>query len=215
MSLRNFYTVLGVPKSASADEIKRAYRKLARQLHPDMNPGDAQAEERFKEVSVAFEVLSDPERRSLYDEFGEDAIRLGFDKEKAKQYRQYRARGGGGGGGDPFADLFGGGAQGFGGFDLGDILGDLFGGGGRRRGQPRPAKGSDLETQLSIELLEGVMEQAEREAVEEAFGRFLTIASSLSRALPDERQCPCALAMEQYRRENHVGEDWHTWIGKP
>jgi len=65
------------------------------------------------------------------------------------------------------------------------------------------------------ELLEGVMEQAEREAVEEAFGRFLTIASSLSRALPDERQCPCALAMEQYRRENHVGEDWHTWIGKP
>src|SRR4051795_10038856 len=96
------YKTLGVDKKASADEVKKAYRKLARQYHPDKNPGDAQAEERFKEIQQAYGVLSDPEKRKQYDQ------------------------GGGifGGGFDPGAFRTGGGAPGFGG--IGDILSDLF-----------------------------------------------------------------------------------------
>src|ERR1043166_8860958 len=106
--MKDPYSVLGVSKSASAEEIKKAYRKLAKKLHPDVNPGDKKAEERFKEVSGAFEVIGDPKKRALYDEFGEIATRAGFDEEKARQARAWQERAGAGG--------FGGGPGGFGGF---------------------------------------------------------------------------------------------------
>lgn len=125
------YKTLGVSKNASEDEIKKAYRKLARQYHPDRNPGDQEAEEKFKEISAAHDVLSDPEKRKEYDAgpaFG------GF--------------GGFGGGQGPFG-AGAGGAGGFGGIDLGDILGGVFNRGGGRA-QPRQVRGRDLETEVSL-----------------------------------------------------------------
>src|SRR5467141_4981031 len=95
--MKDPYSVLGVSKTASADEIKKAYRKLAKKLHPDVNPGDKKSEDRFKEVSGAFEVLGDPKKRALYDEFGEIALRPGFDEQKAQQFREYQRAAGGAG----------------------------------------------------------------------------------------------------------------------
>src|SRR5690554_5619823 len=129
MAKRDFYEVLGVDKGASEADIKKAYRKLARQYHPDVNPGDKEAEAKFKEVTEAYEVLSDSEKKSRYDQFGH----AGFDP-----------NGFGGGG-------FNG--QDFGGF--GDIF-DMFFGGGGFGGQTRkgPRKGSDLRFDLTIEFEE-------------------------------------------------------------
>ena len=79
MPERDLYEILGVSRTAGQDELKRAYRKLAKKYHPDVNPGDKRAEEKFKEVTAASEVLSDPKRRALYDEFGADSLRSGFD----------------------------------------------------------------------------------------------------------------------------------------
>jgi molecular chaperone DnaJ len=147
MAERSHYDVLGVSKDASAEEIKRAYRRLARKHHPDHNPGDAQAEETFKQVGRAFEVLSDPKKRKLYDELGDDAERIGWDPQKAETYRQWARAGRGGGGG---------GAGGKGGFgiDLEDLFGgaggDPFGAGGRPRGRPGPRRGGDIETRIQI-----------------------------------------------------------------
>ena len=92
---QDLYRVLGVAKDAGADEIKKAYRKLARELHPDRNPDNPKAEERFKEVSAAHAVLTDEKKRKLYDEFGLDGLRDGFD---ADNMRRYRNMGGGAGG---------------------------------------------------------------------------------------------------------------------
>src|SRR4051794_15766381 len=97
----SFYEVLGVPKTADADSIKKAYRKLAKDLHPDKNPGNKKAEDRFKAVNRAFDALSDPKKRSLYDEFGEEGLREGFDADKVRAYKQWSTRQGGRGG-DPF-----------------------------------------------------------------------------------------------------------------
>src|SRR5438874_4941220 len=132
----DYYQLLGVSKGASADEIKKSYRRLAKQYHPDLNPNNKAAEEKFKELSVAFDVLSNPKKRALYDEFGADAEKIGFDEKRAEQFRQYRAAAasGRGGRGVPF-DFGGAGGAGFQGeVDLGDLFGELFGRAGRRGG---------------------------------------------------------------------------------
>src|SRR5262245_52768668 len=126
MAAKNLYEVLGVSKDASLDQIKKTYRKLARKHHPDVNPGDKVAEDRFKELSAAFEVLSDPEKRKLYDEFGEDATKIGFDPEKARAYREWRDRP------QQSEQPFTQGHSGFGEFDLDDLLGGMFRGRGFR-----------------------------------------------------------------------------------
>jgi molecular chaperone DnaJ len=135
--MRSPYDVLDVPKTASDDEIKKAYRKLAREYHPDRNPGDNGAEDRFKEVQGAYDLLSDPEKRRSYDTFG--AAGAGG------------AAAGPGGGGVRFEEFdFG---------NLGDLLGGMFGGGAARRGARQPVRGDDLETRVRISFedsLEGV-----------------------------------------------------------
>ncbi len=137
---RDYYEVLGVAKTASDSEIKSAYRKLAKKYHPDLNPGDKEAEEKFNEVGEAYEVLSDKDKRARYDQFGHAGVDPNY--------------GAGGAGG------FGGGFGGFGGFgdvDLNDILGDLFGGGSRRRANPNgPRKGADIRVSLVLDFMEAV-----------------------------------------------------------
>ncbi|HEY7420490.1 MAG TPA: molecular chaperone DnaJ [Gaiellaceae bacterium] len=126
----SLYDTLGVKKGASADEIKRAYRKLARQHHPDTNQGDKAAEERFKQVQTAYDVLSDPEKRKAYDRFGST---------------NGRGAPGPGGVNVDFGDFDWSG-------DLGDILGGIFGNvrGGGRRTRPQPVRGADVETEVRL-----------------------------------------------------------------
>jgi len=146
------YRILGVTRDASEDEVKKAYKRMARKYHPDLNK-DANAEEKFKEVNSAFEVLGNPEKRKMYDEFGEDAERMGFDPEKARQYRAYTSHLGGGGG---FGRGGGVGPGGFGGLGgLGDIFGQFFGGGGGPRAR-RPQAGADVATGITIDLLDSL-----------------------------------------------------------
>ena len=131
---RDYYQVLGVDKNASAEEIKKAYRKNAMKYHPDRNPGDKQAEEKFKEIGEAYEVLSDSDKRARYDQFGFAGVDPNY--------------GGGTGGGSGF----GGGFGGFGGFgDFGDIFGEFFGG-GRSRGstQTAPRRGENVGARLDL-----------------------------------------------------------------
>jgi curved DNA-binding protein len=157
----DLYAVLGVPKDAEADAIKKAYRKLAGQLHPDKNPGNSKAEARFKQVNHAYDVLSDAKKRKLYDEFGEEGLREGFDPERVRAYREWSARQGreaGGARGEPgygggtvdVEDLFGG-AAGQGGFA--DLFGDLV---GRARRQRGPTKGPDFESEITIDFASAV-----------------------------------------------------------
>ncbi|MGI5861488.1 MAG: molecular chaperone DnaJ [Myxococcales bacterium] len=153
---RDLYEILGVSRTASADEIKKAFRRLAKKYHPDVNPGNKQAEDRFKEINAAFEVLSDPEKRKLYDELGADALRIGFDPEKARAYREWRAAqqaGRGPQGGFPGFEF---GEE----FDLGDIFESLFGGARRARRrrtvETAPRAGEDLTLEIEISLREAV-----------------------------------------------------------
>lgn len=130
---RDYYEVLGVQRGASEDEIKKAYRGLAKKYHPDLNPGDKEAEAKFKEVNEAYEVLSDQDKRARYDQFGHAGVNPDF--------------GGGAGGGGPFQ----------GGFDFTDIFDSFFGGGfsGARRANPNaPQRGGDVQTNVVISFEE-------------------------------------------------------------
>lgn len=132
---RDFYEVLGVDKNASDDEIKKAYRKQAKLYHPDLHPGDAEAEKKFKEAAEAYEVLSDKDKKARYDQFGHAGVDPNFGA-------------GGGQGGNPFGGFdFG---------DLGDIFGSMFGGGfgGGRSNPNAPRRGSDVETNVVISFEE-------------------------------------------------------------
>lgn len=148
--MKDFYQILGVPRSASADELKKAYRRLAKQYHPDVNKGNTAAEERFKDVTEAYDTLSDPKKRKEYDMFGQT-----FPGGAGPQGHQQPGGGfewqSSGGGGAPFGDV-------------GDLFSELFGmggvqGGNQRRSQGRrhaPSKGEDIIAQLDVEFLEAI-----------------------------------------------------------
>ena len=144
---RDPYEVLGVDRSAGESEIKKAFRRLARELHPDVNKDDPNAEERFKEAAEAYEILSDAERRRTYDAFGHDGLRTGGFNSRAQGATGFE---------DIFSSIFGGGGE--------SIFGDVFGGGGRAG----PAPGGDVAVRIEIELadvLEGVKREVAFRAV--------------------------------------------------
>ena len=133
MSKRDYYEVLGVSKDVDAKELKKAYRRVAMKFHPDRNPDDAAAEEKFKEASEAYEILSDDQKRGAYDQYGH----AGVDGQAGM------GGGGFGGGGGNFSDIFG------------DVFGDIFGGAGGQ-GRRGPARGSDLRYNLELDLEQAV-----------------------------------------------------------
>lgn len=146
---RDYYEVLGVPRTSTPDEMKKAFRKLAMRYHPDKNPGDKKSEEKFKELNEAYETLSDPQKRQVYDQFGHAGANAGF-RPGGSPFdgfgAAYGARPGGGAGGvgaDQFQDIFG------------DIFGDIFSG-ARPQSGPRPsrARGADLRYTLTISFEE-------------------------------------------------------------
>ncbi len=132
---RDYYEVLGVDRKADEETLKKAYRKLAKKYHPDMNPGDESAAEKFKEASEAYAILSDPQKRQQYDQFGHAAFEQG---------------GGFDASGFDFSDIFGG----MGG--MGDIFSDLFGGGRRQRNPNAPMQGANLRTRVSISFADAI-----------------------------------------------------------
>jgi DnaJ-class molecular chaperone len=141
MADHDYYQILGVERGASRDEIRKAYRKLARKHHPDVNPGDKKAEDRFKKIATAYEVLSDDKRRTAYDEFGEESLQGGFDPDKAREYARWQR----GREQQQRASPFEGGPVEF-------DFAELFGG-GRRRG---PRRGQDLHATVAMELRDAI-----------------------------------------------------------
>jgi curved DNA-binding protein len=139
------YTALGVSRTASQDEIKAAYRKLARKHHPDVNPGDKKAEDRFKEVSAAHEIVGDAKKRALFDEFGAEGLRDGFDVEQARTAKRWASQGG------PRAR---GGPQWGEASPLDEIFGEFFGGMPRRKAAPQ--RGGDAEAHIEIDLVQAL-----------------------------------------------------------
>ena len=133
MAKRDYYKVLDVPRGATEAEIKKAYRRLAMKYHPDRNPNDREAEESFKEAKEACEVLTDPQKRAAYDQYGHAGV------EAAAR----GAAGRGGFGADTFSDIFG------------DVFGDIFGG-GRRGGRSQVYRGADLRYELELDLSQAV-----------------------------------------------------------
>jgi curved DNA-binding protein len=184
--MKDLYQSLGIERSASHDEIKKTYRSLTRQFHPDKNPGDKSAEERFKDVSQAYEVLGDEEKRKLYDEFGDMSLTQGFDPERARAYQ--RARSGGFGGqpggfgghqGSPFSD-FGDARE----TSFDDLLSRLFGGGRidggdmfGRGGRPGPQarRGADIQGEIAVTIMDSLLGVTVPLRVEERGGTVRTL----------------------------------------
>jgi DnaJ-class molecular chaperone len=191
---KDHYDTLGVSRTASADEIQKAYRKLARKYHPDMNPDDATAKKKFQEVQSAFEVLSDPDKRKRYDQFGSDFEAAGA------------GRGGGGwryttSGGpqgqqfnfDDLSDLFGGGGGGAGGFEGGGGgFADLFKQFGRGRGGRRtagaPTRGNDLRHEITVPFATAVLGGEAAVSVQRADGNIETINIKIPAGIDDGKK---------------------------
>src|SRR5690606_3601310 len=129
MAKRDYYDILGVARTASKEDIKKAYRRLAMKHHPDRNKGDEAEARKFKEIREAYDVLNSPEKRAAYDQFGHEGVRA-------------RAGGAGGFGPDGFSDIFG------------DVFGDIFGGG--RRGRSQVFRGADLAYELRMDLEQAI-----------------------------------------------------------
>lgn len=175
--MRNLYSILGVPKTASAAEIKKAYRKLAKELHPDRNPGDEKIAERFKEVSAAYAILGDEKDRARYDrgEIDENGVERAYAGGGFQDaYRHYQRAGAGGARG---------GAGGFGGFSAEDIFADIFsnmrqgGAGGGRR--PMPRRGADRIYEVTIDFLDAVKGTKRRITLENGRTLAVTIPKSV------------------------------------
>lgn len=153
MKKRDYYEVLGVSKDASEADIKKAYRRLARKLHPDVNPGDKSAQKKFQEVQEAYDVLKEGDKRSAYDRFGHAGPSMGFDPGSGGPGAGWPPPGGRGG---PAS------GAGFEGFqfdpaDLGDIFGNLFGGGGRAGGRRRREEGEDVSGTIEVPFRDAVL----------------------------------------------------------
>lgn len=143
MAERDYYRMLGLQRGASSDDIRKAYRKLARKYHPDVNPGNKEAEAKFKELSVAYDALGDEKKRKLYDEFGEAGLAAGFDPVQARRYQQAEQQ---------WSQRPGHGGE-FRAEDFGDLFGQIFGGMHSPRGSMR---GSDIESTIDIDFLDSV-----------------------------------------------------------
>lgn len=151
---KDLYKILGVKKGSSQEEIKKSYRKLARKWHPDINPGNKESEQKFKDISGAYDCLGHAEKRKLYDEFGDDSLNTGFDAEKAREYKKWgayqqesRPSSGSGRSGQDFGKYQ----------SYEDLFGDLFNSqgtnAGRASGSPVPSKGRDMEHDMTIDLI--------------------------------------------------------------
>lgn len=157
MDFIDYYSVLGVPKTASDDDIKKAYRKLARKHHPDLNPNDAEANKKFQQINEANEILSDPEKRKKYDQYGKDWQHAEQFEEARRQQRQSSAQGRPAGDSPDDYDF----SEGFGGADFSDFLSSMFGQEGSARSGGRPSsrgqtqfRGQDYQAELPLTLRE-------------------------------------------------------------
>lgn len=149
MKFIDYYQVLGLEKDASEQDIKKAYRKLARKFHPDLNPNNPEAHKKFQQINEAHEVLSDPEKRKKYDQYGQNWQHADqYEEARRQQGQQYQGGFGGGfSGGDPFE-----GAEGFGTGGFSDFFENLFGSGYQQRGQSAAFRGSDIQASLQLNL---------------------------------------------------------------
>lgn len=189
MSKRDYYEILGVSKSADADEIKKSYRKMALKYHPDKNPGDKEAEDKFKEAAEAYEVLSNPEKRKRYDQFGHQGV------------GGAGAGGFGGGGGFSMDDIFS---------QFGDIFGGAFGGfggGGGSRGGRRVTKGSNLRIKVKL-TLEEVAAGAEKKIKVNKFVHCKTCNGSGAKSSGAIKTCTTC------RGTGHVTKVTSTFLGQ-
>ncbi|HUI28196.1 MAG TPA: molecular chaperone DnaJ [Candidatus Kryptonia bacterium] len=178
---QDFYSILGVPRSATTADIKKAYRKLARKYHPDVNPGNKAAEEKFKAISQAHDVLSDANKRKLYDEFGAAGLQAGFDPARAREYAAWQSQAGQSDFGD-FAGRRGG--PRYSSFE--DVFGDIFDAGAQSHG---PTRGADAEHEIHIGFLDAVRGVATTISLER-LEVCATCGGSGQQRGPDATTCP-------------------------